>query len=886
MRKILYPGMLAALCLPAVLHAQNLQFDTDAKKATYIMPAADTITVGYANDMATVPIMSNTAYSVANNADWLKCIKEANGNLTLFADYYYDAITPRTATITLTSEDGTCTRDVIVKQSPNSAAAELKGDTKLTISTATASEAQPGNPISLSYDGDPTTFWHSTYSGGSTTKFPVTLTYTLKDNPHVDYLTYTPRQDNEKNGNFGKVTVAYTVTSAPSTWVTLTSADFEGSSGTSRIDFGENGVDDVRQVRITVSNGANNFACCAEMGFYAKNNELQLELSRFFEDNLCSQLKSGITEADLASITNPYVYQLVHNIMSSDYSRKYRVGEFEAYRTLGSLSAELKTGNYNAYENPTGIYFTKGESIVLFVEGIKDAPVSLIIKSFGENQNGENHPQSTYPLSNGVNVITASNRGNGYISYYTDKYATASPVRIHFAMARENGYFDLQRGDTNEDWKKMLANATSDIIDIRTQRMQVAAPLSTLKKVCPEKGVELATIYDNVIYREREILGLAKYGREPKNRQFARPVDSGMFADGIGAAADFGSFPQWTNPDDFGFWGFGHELGHVNQVNPGLKWVGCGETTNNIYSAWVEHTLGSGYHRLEDENSGIDSYSGLRGGRFETYLEEGVRKGISWQLQDGPDYHGTASDNLTVQGEDYDGNRTGTVQTTSRNYDHFVKVVPFWQLTLYTQQAEKSVDAFAKVIEGIRTYPNESRLTNGQLQMKFMRSFCDSTKINFLPFFEKAGMLKPIDAYIEDYTPGWLKISQSMIDELKSYIAEKNYPEAPAALNYINAYNWEVFRDGATLTQATLNEGCTNLGNGRIQVDNDVWKNAIGYETYAADGTLLRISMFGLGASQQTKRYTQVLWPSSSTERAAYIMAVGFDGTRVKCYEP
>ena len=49
----------------------------------------------------------------------------------------------------------------------------------------------------------------------------------------------------------------------------------------------------------------------------------------------------------------------------------------------------------------------------------------------------------------------------------------------------------------------------------------------------------------------------------------------------------------------------------------------------------MEHKLkskkayGNGYHRLEDEVTGIDDYSGMRGGRFQVYLEEGVRKGIS-----------------------------------------------------------------------------------------------------------------------------------------------------------------------------------------------------------------------------------------------------------------
>ena len=83
-----------------------------------------------------------------------------------------------------------------------------------------------------------------------------------------------------------------------------------------------------------------------------------------------------------------------------------------------------------------------------------------------------------------------------------------------------------------------------------------------------------------------------------------------------------------------------------------------------------------------------------------------------------------------------------------------------------------------------------------------MKRFCDASKINFLPFFEKAGLLKPVKAFIEDYSRGWLIITQPMIDELKAYVASKNYAEVPA-LNYINAYNWRNFRDKVQLAKGT-----------------------------------------------------------------------------------
>lgn len=609
---------------------------------------------------------------------------------------------------------------------------------------------------------------------------------------------------------------------------------------------------------------------------------LKKSLARYFNSPLCIDLYPGISRKHLTEISDDYVRLLVHNALSGIYTTRYRVGTFEPYQTIKSLSKELKTSGYDPYENPTGIYFTKGEKLVLFVQGIGKDPVSLVIKSFGKEQyKGEKHPESTYPLTNGVNVIEVKNRGNGYISYYTDNYKHAPKVKIHFALACESGYFDTRRGDTDKDWEELLANAQSDIVDIITPRMHVAAPIEILRRDCPTEGMRLATIYDEVVRLEHEVMGLILFNREPKNHQFARPVDGGIYADGIGAAIWHDGFGGWANPDKFGYWGFAHELGHVNQVRPGLKWGGTGEVTNNIYSAWVNFKMDE-TPNLEKRLRGINEYKKMNGGRFQCYLEEGVRQGKNWMAQEGPDYFGDKLKDCTVQDEDYQGKKLGKVTVPWKNYDHFVRVVPMWQLLLYTQEAGKAKDTYGKVTEGIRNYQNEEKLTDGQLQIKFMRSFCDSAKINFLPFFEKAGMLKPYNHYFRDYGDYWVKISQEMIDELKTYIAAKGYPEADKMMNYINCYNWQVFRDGAKLVPNKVNVGCTKHEN-LVRIENVAWKNVVGYETYNARGKLLRISMLGLGNTEpgKTQTYTEVLWPEGS----AYIMAVGYDGQRVKCYQ-
>lgn len=893
--KHLYKLCLAAFVLIAqAAGAQSLKFNTDEAKSPYITVSKDTVTLAYDAGFSTVAVLGNTDdYTIektTTDADWVSFRKEANGNLTFFSSYYYDNTASRYASFKLSTPDGSFTRTLVAMQEPNTSAAKI-GDTKLEIKSGTATSSQSGEGIELSYDGNTSTIWHSSWSG---TSFPITVTYTLASAGHVDYMLYTPRTDGSVNGCWGEITVYYALSTAQSTWVKLGDFDCGKSSAASTISFGDEGVDNVLKVKIEINSAGSdsnkNFASAAEVGFYEKDRSFNDFIDKYFTSNLCTALKDGV---DVSQITNSYLRQLATNLLSGNYSTEFRVGEFGCYLTRSTLKNTYKTSSgYDPYENPTGIYFEEGDKIVVFADGISsDYPVQLCIKCFS-NANDistEGQPASYYSLSNGANVITANNRGNAYVSYYSDDYENAPTVKLHFAMATENGYFDMEK-HTNSDWQRILSNVSSDILDIITPRMHVAAPVANLKSVCSKDGETLAKIYDQVIYREREIMGLPQLGKEMKNHQFAQPVNSGMYANDTGANAAFGSFNEWTNPSSFGFWGFGHELGHNNQITPGFKWSGLGETTNNLYSSWVEHKVGAtdaygtGYHRLEDEYSGIDTYSGMRGGRFEAYLEEGVRKGVSWQLQDGPDYHGTEASSVTVTGQDENGKSTGSVTTTSRNYDHFLKVVPLWQISLYTEEVGAAPCTWGNVIDSYRTNFNSSTYnTGGKQQIEMMRRVCEKSGINFLPFFEKAGLLRPIKAYIEDYSPGWLIITQTMIDNLTKEVEAKGYADCPDGLNFINAYNWERFRDKVALTSGTVGTGCTKSGSNLIRVDNNSWPGAVGYETYNSSGELIHLTMFGLGDSQMSARYTYVLFPSG--EDPSYIMAVGYDGTKVKVYQ-
>lgn len=760
-------------------------------------------------------------------------------------------------------------------------------DKLLGVKSVSCSQAQSSNPVSNCYDNNTSTFWHSPW-GSVATSFPVQLIITLDEASHVDYVRYIPRQDGNTNGNWREIEVAYRTQSSGTTYVLDSNVDLGGSSSASDIALGgEKGVDEVTHIRIKVKSGQSNFASAAEIQPYLRDNSKRDAFAAYFQDDLCTQLRDGITSSE--GIEDADVKALVDALLTNPQAyKKFRVGEYEAYRTTESLRNELRTSaQYCRYENPTGIYATQGKPIFLIMTGITDYTVKLSVKNWLLDENS-----SSYALRNGLNVITPTTTGNCFINYYTDDYAVAPNVQAHFVNGQVQGYWD-QQTMTNEDWKEIMdmhpSAKDSTIIIVRSEHAQTAYPACVWRANCPTNIDSTMTLYENVQWAERNIMGLDRYGRQCKNRQLFYATNYGfMAAGGEGAFCHIGSLGAITKPDaaQFDFWGVGHEWGHNNQIQPGFKWSGCGETTNNIYASWAQiHFTGTPHNlRLEDERSGVNDYSGMRGGRMQTYFEEGLRKGIAWQLQDGPDYHGATAETKTVQGQDATGKNIGSVTTTSRNYDHFVKLVPFWQLNLWGTLAGKCPDIIPMVIEGIRSTPSSqlSSMTNGQQQINIMRLACDSAQIDLLPFFEKAGMLRPINAYVEDYGAGWNIINEKMIDDLKAYVAEKNYPAYTEELNYINGHNYHIYRDRLPLTvPETLGEGCTISGS-MVKVLHSKVQNAVAYETYNSADQLVRITMYGLG-SDDAHSFTQVLYPGG--EDAAYIVAVGYDGQRQRIFE-
>lgn len=826
-----YMLTLVALAFVGHVQAQSVKLDNSNIKKQVLMIGRESLTLDY-SDFTTVAVAANCNYTATPNDAWLTTRRMANGNTAIFAQSNYN-MASRQGTITFKSEDGTVVRKLTVTQTGFDAS-----DRSIPIASGTASNYQSGEGIERSFDGDYATLYHSNYNSQNT--FPITLTYTLKEVSHVDYAVYTPRQDGNVNGNFQEVTVSYQVGNK---WTTLATLNFEGSSAASRIPFGDNGVDDVKAVRFVVKSGTNGFASCSEMEFYTKNNFMEDLLHTYFTDNLCTQLREGVTAQEIEQIPVAEIRNMAKAMLAGTYSTEFRIGEFTAFRPLSDLQGELKNSYlYNNHENPTGITFDEDESVIVMVEGIGEQSVALQVRNFGPTV----FASSTYALQNGINVIKVTNKGNGYINYYTTSWKTAPKVKMHFLNAKEQGYFSPKyKGHTNDDWKRLLANAKGDCLDMHGEFTDCVFPVSSFKANCPNDGEWLMAIYDSIISVEREIMGIFKYKHEFPNRQCAITVASsgGLYhASNDGFCVPVNALRDPTSRTHYDVWGAAHEYGHQNQTQ-GLRWIGLTEVTNNIMSAYVEHKLRTdGYHRLENESNGF---------RYYDFFEYNVMKG-------------------------------GQFVPHAHN-DVFCTLVPFWQLLIYTRIAGIQPDAYPELYETLRNQSALSSMSDGQHQVNFMKQWCHITKTNFLPYFKQVGMFKTVDESISDYSTRQLTITQAMLDNLEKEINAANYPEPPAAFCYIDVNNYPAFRDKAALVANTVGKGCSVSGN-TVRIQHNQWKNVVGFETYKADGTLLHMTNYGHGDSAYKPTMTSVVWNTS--EKPAYIMAVGYDGTRVKCYEP
>ena len=629
--------------------------------------------------------------------------------------------------------------------SESSLASSIKGDDKIQVASATNTggiySALNEGPISYSYDGNYNSWYHS-----NANQLPITIDYNFDGNAidQMDYLIYHPRPAGS-NGNFQQLEIWY-ATQANSTLTKLGDFNFQGTSVPKSINFSPALVRPTK-VRFIVRSGVGGFASCAEMEFYRKNPD-SFNYSSIFTDETCSALKPETTLDDINAISDRFYKKLASDIYHGFFDSEFRVQEYRAWEHPDKKITQNKTEAYSLQDNPTGIYVSADDDLIVFAGDISQGQsISLLVHDLSTGDRGT---VKNYSLKQGLNKIRMTSKGLIYVQYYNDLGVAAPKVKINFVNGLVNGYFDKQK-HTAADWNRLLNKAVGPDFDVLDEFVHLTFPVANFKKLTD--GPAFISTWNQMVIWEHEFMGLYKYpDHKFQNRMYCSANYNAsapwMYATRYYTAYSPGSWngiikQDWHNRDEV--WGPAHEVGHVNQVRPGVKWLGMTEVTTNIYSLHVQTSFGN--------------TSRLAGSYTAAFAKAAT---------------GVAHMKLG---------------------DLFYQLVPFWQLKLYLIDVLGKTDFYKDLFHYYMTTPDPTTpATDGRHQLNFVRVACNIAELDLTDFFEKWGFLTPIDETFNDYGSARFTVTQAQIDALKTEIAAKNYPQPPRDFSRITDNNKDTYR--------------------------------------------------------------------------------------------
>lgn len=687
------------------------------------------------------------------------------------------------------------------------------GATKIKVVSGTATSTEPGFDIEKSFDGDLSTYYISNSNNSSETYFPITLTYNFAQAADVDYLVYSSRPK-DPTGHFSLVQIQYS------------------EDGTHFEDLAEHSFRDVlpsskyifdrrvhaKSFRFIVKGGlgeGRGRAACAEMEFYNQNLE-KFDYSTLFNDSACTQLKAGITEAEIEQCNYPFFKNIAYYMLHGKYPREFRIASYKAYPSPTIQSGLYKTTPYSLLDNPTGISVDDNESFVVLVGETHGKKISINVQNL-DVPGGDGFGGTSYPLKQGFNKITVSQKGLVYLMYHTDVLSdpTALPITVHFASGKVNGYYDSQKHHGR--WTELLGKATNKYFDVLGQYAHLTFETADFLRYTGPTGDELIGIYDKIVYHEQLLLGLYKQNRFFKNRMYFNvmyhgymytlPYHTGYNQTTMNKLCD----PQTLKTTDL--WGPAHEVGHMNQTLPGVRWVGTTEVTNNIMSEYIQTSVFNQPSRVQTEDLGS-----LYSNRYSK-----AWNGIIVNNSPHSDFRNLGNDENDV----------------------FCKLIPFWQLELYFGKVlgrtplnqEDKGGFYPSVYEYARNKDYEG-MSNGEIQLDFVYNCCLNAHANLLDFFRKWGFLTPIDKVINDYESARMTITQAMINALEAKVNQLGFPALTVPLEYITDNTVELFarrtpivRGGtASITPSVFSDKGVNYKGHVISIP--AWQNVVAYEVY------------------------------------------------------
>ncbi len=287
---------------------------------------------------------------------------------------------------------------------------------------------------------------------------------------------------------------------------------------------------------------------------------------------------------------------------------------------------------------------------------------------------------------------------------------------------------------------------------VRGEKIMFYFHRSKLLEYVPHEILSAVNLWDQIVGWQQELMGIEE----------VRPVEVNNH---ILAISPEGSY-MWASDYRVGFvytyldnillydrvmaakdnaWGPAHEIGHVHQW--AINWPGSTESSNNLFSNYILYKLGTYTSRgtelclpAPEENRKNNTLAYIRCICKKPWADFG------------------------------DGHQNENTELHLRMN---------WQLWTYYHRCGHRSEFWPtlfRLMRENRLETDESAQDPGAKQMLFARMASQAAQEDLSEFFERWGFFVPVDITIEQYGTWRYRVTQSMIDETKHFMAR--YPKA------------------------------------------------------------------------------------------------------------
>lgn len=761
-------GILSASCSSDDQPLIESSFDIDQ----------DELEIGFTKTSSSTLITVNTTlppnqWKVTSTDNWCTAEQSKTDSGTAIKISVTANNDKKTRTTTVTVQSNVKTHIISVSQHGTETSLETVKDIRVFPGSGKASEANPGCEIEYTWDkvigGDK--HYHSIWEQKA--NFPVILEYffNANKNEEIDYFIYYPRNG---NGNFGKFDL-YVSTNENPHYTKYGSYDFKMKNASQRVNF-EGGLKGVRNIKLEVHSGLNDFVSCDEMEFLKKaispeeENQQNALLLNVFSDLSCSELKTEANDRQIALLPAFYA-DLAMQLKNGTYpeqEKRFRAATYQPYSIVEDWANKLMTKKYSNLDNPTGICVEPGDELTVLVSDTHGQSISL--QCIGEEDAGGYKQVASngddYHLEKGANKLVMRSSGQLFVMYNTDITSPeAKPVRIHFTpgSGKVTGFFDLKTDKTDKAYTDLLAKATHKYFCVRGEKIIFYFHTAKMREHVNNEISSAIHLWDDIIGWQQELMGIEDVRpSQVNNHLFAiSPEGSYMWASDYRIA-----FVDWKLGDILlkdnvmkakdNAWGPAHEIGHIHQA--AINWAGSTESSNNLFSNFILYKLGKYCSRgtelnlpKADENRTVDGDGNI----------------TSMTLSEA---HCVLNRPWCNFGSNYQGENTELHMRMN------------WQLWNYYHRCGYKPDFWQKLFKLMRENRTDSN-NPGVKQLLFARMACEAAQEDLTEFFEMWGFFVPVDILIEQYGNYQYTVTENMIKETKKAMAK--YPKKAKPFYYL-----------------------------------------------------------------------------------------------------